>query len=96
MALQRAKRALEEGDAKLRTLKRWTMEYDSRVQPLVKQMEKLHTVLTQDMVLAVAFLTQAINTLAAYAEVRAPAAEPVPQAAGRQPSPDGPSKPGQS
>ena len=48
--------------------------FGNRVDPLVKQMEKLHTVLSNDMVRAVAFLTQAIQTLDAYAEIAPPAA----------------------
>ena len=63
MAVQRAKRALDEAEAKLRIVKQWNRVFDNRVDPLVKQMEKLHTVLAHDMVQAVAFLTQAINTL---------------------------------
>ena len=70
LLVQKAKRQLEEVETRLRVLKRWNRDYDGRVQPLVKQMEKLHTVLTNDMVKAVAYLTQAINTLAAYAEVK--------------------------
>ena len=69
MAVHRAKRALDEAVDKLRVVRRWNREFDGRVQPLVKQMEKLHTVLTNEMVKAVAFLVAAINTLAAYAEV---------------------------
>ena len=72
MAVQRAKRAMEEADTKLRVLKKWTREYEGRVQPLVKQTEKLHTILTNDMVKAVAYLTQALNTLAAYADLKQP------------------------
>jgi len=72
LAVHRAKRSLEESETKLRIVKKWDREYDGRAQPLVKQMEKLHTVLAMDMVQAVAYLTQAINTLAAYAEVKAP------------------------
>lgn len=72
MALQRAKHGVEECDAKLRTLKKWDRDFDTRVQPLLKQTEKLHTIFTNDMVKALAFLTQAINTLAAYAEHQAP------------------------
>src|SRR5262249_41904551 len=72
MAVHRAKAALTAADEKLRTLKRWDREFDGRVQPLVKQMEKLHTVLSNDMVKAVTFLTQAIGTLAAYAEKSQP------------------------
>jgi hypothetical protein len=79
MAVQRTKRALDEADAKLRVLKQWNRVFGNRVDPLVKQMEKLHTVLSNDMVQAVAFLTQAIQTLDAYAEVAPPpAASPAP------------------
>ena len=76
MAVQRAKRALDEAEAKLRVVKQWNRVFDSRVNPLVKQMEKLHTVLAHDMVQAVAFLGQAIRTLDAYAEVAPPVAVP--------------------
>jgi hypothetical protein len=76
MAVQRTKRAVEEAEAKLRVLKQWSRVYDNRVDPLVKQMEKLHTVLAHDMVQAVAYLAQAINTLDAYAEVAPPASAP--------------------
>jgi ABC-type taurine transport system substrate-binding protein len=57
-------------------LKQWSRVYDNRVDPLVKQMEKLHTVLAHDMVQAVAFLAQAVNTLDAYAEVAPPTSVP--------------------
>jgi hypothetical protein len=77
MAVQRAKRALDEAEAKLRVLKQWSRVYDNRVDPLVKQMEKLHTVLAHDMVQAVAYLAQAVSTLDAYAEVAPPASAPV-------------------
>lgn len=70
MAVQRAKRAVDEADAKLHVIKRWTREYEGRVQPLVKQMEKLHTLLSNDLVKAAAYLSEAINTLAAYAEIK--------------------------
>ncbi len=78
LLVQRAKRQLEEADAKLRILKKWDREYDGRTQPPVKQMEKLHTVLSNDMVKAVASLTQTINTLAAYAEVKKPTSPETP------------------
>ncbi len=73
MAVQRTKRARDEAETKLRVLKQWNRVFDNRVDPLVKQMEKLHTVLAHDMVQAVAFLAQAIRTLDAYAEVKPPA-----------------------
>jgi hypothetical protein len=76
MAVHRAKRAVEEAESKLRLLKKWQREFDTQAQPLVKQMEKLHSVLSHDMVLAVTSLTRTIGTLSAYAEVQAPAIEP--------------------
>ena len=85
MMVQRAKRHLEEAETKLRTLRYWNREFESRVQPLVKQIEKLHTVLSHDMIQAVASLNDTLNKLAAYAEARpsvaAGTAAPVPPAA---------------
>ena len=90
MAVQRTKRALDEAEGKLRVLKQWNRAFDNRVDPLVKQMEKLHTVLAHDMVHAVAFLAQAINTLDAYAEVAPPTAVPgAAQPAGQGAEPGG-------
>lgn len=68
-AVHRAKRALEDTDTKLRALKRWIREFDSRVQPVVKQLEKFHTVLSVDLPKAAAYLEQALRALEAYAEV---------------------------
>jgi small-conductance mechanosensitive channel len=90
MAVQRAKRARDEAEAKLRMLKQWSKVFDNRVDPLVKQMEKLHTVLAHDMVQAVAFLAQAVNTLDAYAEVAPPASAPeATQPGGQNTEPEG-------
>jgi len=50
-------------------VKQWKRVCDNWVDPLVKQMEKLHTVLANDMVKAVAYLKQAIDTLHNYAGV---------------------------
>jgi hypothetical protein len=71
-AVHRAKNAVAEADQKLRTIKKWDREFEGRTQPLIKQMEKLHSVFSNDMVQAVAYLTQAISTLAAYAETKLP------------------------
>jgi len=83
----RARRALDEAEEKLRTIKRWNREFDSRVQPLLKQVEKLHTILSNDMVQALASLSQTIMTLAAYADIKLnPADAGMPPATG-QPAP---------
>jgi len=68
-AVRRAKQAWEAAHHKLRRLKAWDREFDSRVQPLVKQLEKLHSVLANDMPRAAAYLAQAVTTLDAYADV---------------------------
>jgi hypothetical protein len=71
-ALHRAKRALEEAENKLRGLKHWSRDFESRVQPLLKQVEKLHTVLTNDVPQAIAYLGQTVRTLEAYTETAPP------------------------
>lgn len=77
-AVQKKKRALEEAEAKLKLLKQWNREFDSRVEPLVKQLETLHSVLANDMMKATARLAQAIKTLAAYANPTPPSASTTP------------------
>ena len=72
MAFHRARRAMDEAEEKLRVVKKWTREFEGRVQPLLKQTEKLHTLLSNDMSQAVAYLTEALNILAAYAEIKPP------------------------
>jgi len=78
MAFHRAKRAFDEAEGKLRTLKQWNREFENRVDPLVKQTEKLHTVLANDMIKAIAYLTEAIKTLAAYSEIGSRPASSIP------------------
>jgi len=75
-AVHRTKRAFDEAEDKLRVIKKWNRDFDNRVAPLLKEMEKLHTVLAHDMVQAIAFLAQAINTLHAYAGIAVPTAVP--------------------
>jgi hypothetical protein len=65
---------LEEAEGKLKIIKQWNREFGSRVEPLVKQLEKLHTVLSNDIPKAVAYLTQAANTLEEYAGITPSAA----------------------
>lgn len=92
MMVHRTKRAFDEAEEKLRVIKKWNRDFDNRVEPLLKQMEKLHTVLAHDMVQAVAFLTHAIDTLHAYAGVAPPTDAPAsaPPAGGSVPGAVGP------
>lgn len=73
-AILRAKRAVAEAEEKLKWVKRWTLEFDQRAGPLVKQLEQLRTLLSNDMPKAAAHLSQALKTLEAYANVAPPAA----------------------
>jgi hypothetical protein len=77
-ALLKAKRALDEAEAKLRVIKQWDRDYENHTAPLVKQMEKLQTLLSGDLPIAVAYLTQMLDTLEAYASVAAPSESQVP------------------
>ena len=72
MAVHRARRLVDQAEDKLRVLKKWNREFDGRVQPLVKQMEKLHTVLSNDMIKAAAYLAETVKTLSAYADTTPP------------------------
>jgi len=83
MAAQRARRAVELAEDKLRLLKKWDRELESRSEPLLKLVEQLHGYLSTDMVKATAYLTEVIKTLQAYADVqvRAPSSAPVPASA---------------
>jgi hypothetical protein len=69
MTVQRAQRAVQEAEAKLKFLKRWDNELDNRAAPLLKQTEQLHGFLLTDMTRAVAYLDQTLKALDAYRNV---------------------------
>lgn len=71
-AYHRARRLLDDAEGKLRLVKRWGREFDGRAQPLVKQMEKLHTFLSNDLVKAVALLAETAQKLRDYAGLTPP------------------------
>ena len=73
MSVNTAKRALEEAETKLRLIKKWNRDFSSQVEPLAKQMERLHTVLASELPGAIAHLGSIIKTLHAYADVGTPA-----------------------
>lgn len=80
-AVTLAKRALTEAESSLARVRQWNRQYDSRVQPLAREVDKLRDVLVSHMGKAVIYLSQATATLNAYAELRAPdlgAPKPVP------------------
>jgi hypothetical protein len=81
MAVHKATRAVEEAEAKLKVLKHWNREFDGQVDPLSRQLDKLHTILSHDMMKGVAYLAKAITTLQAYMEASPAQLEPAPQTA---------------
>jgi hypothetical protein len=74
MAVNRAKRSMEEAETKLAVIKKWTREFDSQMGPLVKQLQSLEGTLANDLPQAIAYLTESIKTLAAYSETAPPSA----------------------
>lgn len=72
LALTKAKRALEEAEEKIRVLKRWSRDFDNKVEPLTRKLEKMHSILHEDMTEAVVHLAEIIRTIDAYAGIMAP------------------------
>src|SRR5688572_11745692 len=58
MAVKKAKRTMEEGEAKLRSLKLWNRDFDNRVLPMAKEVDKMHSILANDMMQAAAYLAR--------------------------------------
>jgi chromosome segregation ATPase len=86
LAVHKAQRALTEAEDRLNLVKRWARQYDSRVEPLAKEVDKLRDVLVAHMGKAVIYLSQVTRTLGDYADlapsdtssVQTPAGEPEP------------------
>ena len=97
-AVQKARQAIREGEEKLHHVRQWLRQYDQRVEPVGRQVDKLRHYFDQDLVMAVAYLDEMIKTLAAYAELSpggaiktapAPETEPAPGAAAPPAAPEG-------
>lgn len=73
-AVQKARRAIRHAEEKLQVIKRWRQQYDHRVEPAAKQVEKLRHNLGHELGLAVTQLAEITKTLSAYAEMSPPAA----------------------
>jgi len=71
-AVRRARKSLDEANEKLDRIRRWTREFDNRVEPRARHVDKLRHTLTVDMGKAVLSLKQAIEALHKYAEVHQP------------------------
>ncbi|MCP5519763.1 MAG: hypothetical protein H7A45_21190 [Verrucomicrobiales bacterium] len=69
MAVQKARRELQAAEDRLRQVRRWVRQYDSRVDPLAREVEKLRGVLGQEMRQAEIVLRETVRILDAYAGV---------------------------
>src|SRR5688572_22497461 len=70
MAVMKARRAVEEAHGKLRKIRKWMREYDNKLQPLLKELEHLRSMLGVDLPKAALHLAQVIKALEAYGRVR--------------------------
>lgn len=72
LAKQRAEREVNEAMAKMAMLKKWDHELEGRADPLLRQVENVHDFMMTEMPRAVAYLTEIIKSLEAYADVPKP------------------------
>jgi hypothetical protein len=75
-AVQKARRGVAEAEDKLQSIKRWQRDYENRTDPLLKQLEKLGNVLSQDVPNATAYLNEVIDTLQKYSGMAPPSSDP--------------------
>ena len=76
LAVNKAKKAVEEAEEKMRVIKKWDREFNNRVEPLAKQLEKLHSVLSNTLPHGIAYLGETAKTLHAYADIEVGSVEP--------------------
>jgi hypothetical protein len=69
LAVTKAKRNLDEAEAKLRIIRRWEREFENLIEPMSRKLEKMQTVLLDDLVKATVSLAQTVQTLDAYARI---------------------------
>ncbi|MCS1411868.1 MAG: hypothetical protein M2R45_05070 [Verrucomicrobia subdivision 3 bacterium] len=70
MAVHRAKRALRQAEEKLQLVNIWNRRYQSEVEPLSREVEKLRTILVQDLRKGVAHLDRILQSLDGYLDRR--------------------------
>lgn len=68
MAVTRATRAVEEAEEKLRTIKKWRLQFDNRTGPLVRLLDPMHHQVTNSLPKAAHFLAEAVKSLQDYAQ----------------------------
>jgi hypothetical protein len=82
LAVARARQKLVEAEEKLRIVKRWRQAFDSRVSPLVRQLDPMFFTVGQHLPKGIQSLTESIKALQAYAETGPVSKVPPPEPAG--------------
>jgi len=98
-AVQKARHALRDAEARLQVVKQWNRQYDQRVEPLGRQVEKFRHTLGTDLGHAVAWMNELLKTLSDYVELSHKAAPAPPPAAAEDSAattPESPAKGGAS
>ncbi|MBG87649.1 MAG: hypothetical protein CMO80_12210 [Verrucomicrobiales bacterium] len=72
MAVKRAERDYHEAEEKIRKIKRWLRDYEQKILPMLKQLDKFRTVVSADLPKGVAYLDGALDALEAYNQIKAP------------------------
>jgi len=67
-AVQKARQALRDAEARLQVVRQWNRQYDQRVEPLGRQVEKFRHTLGTDLGRAVAWMNELLKTLSDYIE----------------------------
>lgn len=65
--VERCQEALREAETKLRATQSWIRSFDSQVEPMARNLERLRNMVANDLPKAVAYLAQAVKNLDEYA-----------------------------
>lgn len=76
MAVLKARRKVEEAEEKLRVVKKWRQSFELRSTPLLRQLDPMFHLVSQQLPKGVHSLGESIKALQEYAEKSAPAAAP--------------------
>ena len=66
LAVERAKRAVVEAQEKLRIIKKWGLEFEHQILPLLKHLEQLRTTFSNELPKGAEYLTQVIQAIEGY------------------------------
>ena len=76
-AVEKARRAIQDAEERLQAVRQWYRQFDQRVEPLGRNVEKFRHAVQHDVSHATVWLGEMIETLAAYAEL-SPSSGPAP------------------